>query len=550
MRGNQITRMKTTPLSIQRTRRPTNHRVLTSMPAGKMVPLAVIPLLREDELKRTVFRVALEMEETVEVLMNSVNIRVMAYLVPNLAFERFGGSLDILNKSYAGQPLIEGEDPVVWFEEMNAPAHGANDVLTYLGKHFRAGTKINTAYNEVYNIIWNYRAKNRSPDITLRTRLDGTLAPAFWLHQTFAHIVPDFDQATIDGEVKLNITNANLSLSGNADVKRKPNATHMTGYLGGAETQSPGSVALSGWNLQAGGNNISLDPRGGLYADLAAITAELTSDGLSLSLSNIEMARKTQAFAELRKQYNGHTDEYIIDLLMSGIQMPEQVWKQPVLLYDNSTIFGMSKRYASDSGNLTDSVVNGATMLDVPLSCPRCPTGGVIMIVAEVTPEQLFERQKDPYMHALEVEELPEFIRDSLDPEPVRIVKNEEVDIDHDTPNATFGYAPLNSQWAQSIPQIGGRYYRPTVDASFDEDRQAIWAVETQNPVLSADFYLCTTMHYKPFVVTDPAFDHFKVLLRGAGTISGNTQFGGLLIEASDDYEKITEKQPDERIEK
>jgi hypothetical protein len=170
------------------------------------------------------------------------------------------------------------------------------------------------------------------------------------------------------------------------------------------------------------------------------------------------------------------------------------------------------------------------------------------MIVAEAMPEQLFERQQDPYLHASSVDDLPQFLRDTLDPEKVQIVKNEEVDLDHDTPTHTFGYAPLNHQWVRNIPQIGGKFYRPAVDAAFDEDRQRIWAVETQNPVLSADFYLCTTMHMKPFAVTTG--DAFEALLRGETIIRGNTVFGGPLIEATNDYAEVVEEQPTERIEK
>ena len=126
------------------------------------------------------------------------------------------------------------------------------------------------------------------------------------------------------------------------------------------------------------------------------------------------------------------------------------------------------------------------------------------------------------------------------------VVKNEYVDLDHDTPTATFGYAPLNHEWAHAGPQIGGRFYRPAVDAAFDEDRQRIWAVETQNPVLSEDFYLCTTMHTKPFVVTNQ--DPFEALMRGEAMIQGNTVFGGLLIEANNDYDEVAAEAPVDRI--
>ena len=97
-------------------------------------------------------------------------------------------------------------------------------------------------------------------------------------------------------------------------------------------------------------------------------------------------------------------------------------------------------------------------------------------------------------------------------------------------------------------PRIGGKFYRPEVDAGFDEDRQRIWAVETQNPTLSTDFYLCTNIHTKPFVVTNQ--DPFEVVTQGEVFIEGNTVFGGHLVEATDDYEKVLALAPQDRIEK
>lgn len=541
MRSGSINRMRTTPVPVQRTTRTHDLRVLTSLPAGKMVPLAAIPLLREDSVTRASMRVDFEMAETVEILMNAINVNVKAYLVPHLAFDRFTG-MDDLNRSYEGVPPREGEDVIPFFEEIDAPEHGENEILTYLGKHFRAGTKINSAYIEAYNQIWNFRAKNRSPDITLRTRLDGSLAPAFWAHQGFRHIVPDFDQAVIDGEVALSVANARMPVKGIGV------AGNVAAPAGPSNVKESGAAAAIEYTKRWASDANVFYMRSDVAGAFPDIYAELQDNGITLSLSNIELARRTQAFALLRRQYHGHSDEYIIDLLMDGITVPEQAWRQPILLADRSTVFGMSKRYASDAGNLTESVVNGLTFIDVGFTVPRCPTGGVIMLVAEITPEQLFERQKDPYLHALEVEQLPQFLRDTLDPEKVSVVTNDYVDLDHDTPNATFGYAPLNHEWAHTAPQIGGRFYRPTVDASFDEDRQRIWAVETQNPVLSEDFYLCTTMHQKPFVVTNQ--DPFEAVVRGGAVIRGNTVFGGLLIEANNDYAEISAEAPVERIEK
>lgn len=537
-------RMNTAPLATPRTMRRQSARGITSLPAGKMVPLAAFPLLREDAVRSGRLRFSFESMETAEVLMNAINVRVMAYLVPMLALDRFNGSMDQLNLSYEGKPPLEGEAVVPYIETQAFGAHGANKVYEYLGLHGRPDQLVNTAYLEAYNQVWNFRAKNRSPDLSLRTRLQSDLAPAFWSHDMFRHIVPDFDQAAIDGEVPLNVANAKMPVRGLGIQNGTAAAVGGTIYESG-----DGGPLVGGYPAGFGYNNIVVrsnrdTPPGSAKPD---VWAELQDNGITVSLSNIELARKTQAFARLRQQYNQH-DDWIINLLMDGISIPEQAFKQPMLLAEKTTVFGMAKRYASDAGNLTESVVNGATYLDMSIQLPRIGVGGVIMIVAEITPDQLFERQEDPFLHTTNVEQLPQYLRDTLDPEKVDLVKCGRVDVDHNTPNATFGYEPLNARWNINVPRIGGRFYRPDVDAGFDEDRQRIWAVETANPTLSTDFYLCTNIHTKPFVVTNQ--DPFEVVTQGEVFIEGNTVFGGHLIEATDDYEKVLAVAPQDRLAK
>lgn len=537
-------RMNTSPLATPRTMRRQSARGITSLPAGKMVPIAAFPLLREDAVRSGRLRFSFESMETAEVLMNAINVRVMAYLVPMLALDRFNGSMDQLNLSYEGKPPLEGEAVVPYIETEAFGAHGAKKVYEYLGLHGRPDQLVNTAYLEAYNQVWNFRAKNRSPDLSLRTRLQSDLAPAFWSHDMFRHIVPDFDQAAIDGEVPLNVANAKMPVRGLGIQNGTAAAVGGVIYESG-----DGGPLISGYPAGFGYNNIVVrsnrdTPPGSAKPD---VWAELQDNGITVSLSNIELARKTQAFARLRQQYNQH-DDWIINLLMDGISIPEQAFKQPMLLADKTTVFGMAKRYASDAGNLTESVVNGATYLDMSIQLPRIGVGGVIMIVAEITPDQLFERQEDPFLHTTNVEQLPQYLRDTLDPEKVDLVKCGRVDVDHNTPNATFGYEPLNARWNINVPRIGGRFYRPDVDAGFDEDRQRIWAVETANPTLSTDFYLCTNIHTKPFVVTNQ--DPFEVVTQGEVFIEGNTVFGGHLIEATDDYEKVLAVAPQDRLAK
>lgn len=561
-------RLSTQPIRVPRSMRRQSARGITSLPAGKMVPIAAFGLHREDAVRSGRLRFSFESMETAEILMNAINVDVKAYLVPNLAFERFNGSMDQLNLSYEGKPPMEGEQLVPYIENQPFGAHGSNLVYKYLGLHGRPDQQVNTAYLEAYNAIWNFRAKNRSEDLfslNERTRLQTDLAPAFWSHDMFRHIVPDFDQAAIDGAIKLDLVSARIPVSGIA-LRSDPEWSRdgTTGTVGtrryynykdssGEAGVADGVNKWTGAGTSFGGGAITQDKAQVMVREnpdmpgFPDIFAELADAGVSISLSNLELAKKTQAFARIRQSMNAHED-HIINLLMNAITIPDQALKQPMLIGEKRTIFGMSKRYASDGDNLTESVVNGATYLDLSIQCPQIGVGGVIMVVAEITPDQLFERQEDPFLHVNSVEELPHYLRDYLDPEKVEIVKNGRIDVDHDNPDATFGYEPLNAKWNINAPRVGGRFYRPEVDAGFDEDRQRIWAVETQNPRLSTDFYLCTNMHTKPFVVTNQ--DPFEVVTQGEVFIEGNTVFGGHLIEATDDYEKVLALAPTERVEK
>lgn len=549
-----MSRKNTTPLAVAKSRRHHRLRCMTSLPAGKVVPLAVIPLLREDSASVDV-SIALEMQETVEVLLNGINVDVHAYLVPTLASPRFR-SMDDINLSYSGEAR-PGEAVVPWFETGLAGTQETNRIHYYLGKHAKPTDEVNMAYIEAYNLAWNHRATEVSPKIPHRNRLNRYLAQAFWSVNNFAHVVPDFDQAVMEGEVALSFVNSKAYLRNNNGFRFAPvevdpaynlQMSSATSLNRNVQMNTTNALKYSGASA-AGAENVTAIHN--VRANLQTVFAELEDNGITVSLANIDMARKAQAFAEIRKRYNGLSEDMLIDLLMDGISIPEQGWKQPILLKHAHTQFNMAKRYASDGSSLTESVVNGAAGLEFRISTPKVPCGGVIIITAEISPEQLFERQEDPYLHATSVDDVPHYTPDFLDPEKVEVVPNRYVDIDHDNPNDVYGYAPLNYRWNSAAPCIGGRFFRPEVDAPFDEDRQAIWAVETQNPTLTADAYLVPAdIHLKPFVTS--LVDPFDAITLGEATITGNTVFGGLLIEATavSDYDAVMERVDTDRIEK
>lgn len=349
----------TAPISTEKSVRRDRKRVLTSSKAGKIVPLAFVPLLREDRVSRGRMTINVEMMETAEMLMNAIHVNVYAHFVPLLAFERFNG-MDQFNRSYKGIPETEGGTPVPFFT-----THAFNrnmEVYKAAGIHSRNGRLINTAYVEAYNAVVNFRRKARSGKLPLRANLDTTLAEGFWHHTSMAHIVPDFDQAMIDGEVPLQVAMsdplANVVLkpgllSGQVPAFRRINGGTPAGegvlmaaasgrpriITGTSPGSAPDYIPVNTYG------DARFDPNGTLVADLSSVFSEMQGNGLRLSLSNIELAKKTAAFAKIRSQYRGIDDEHIIDLLMDGIRVPDEALRQPILLDRKSTILGYSKRY-------------------------------------------------------------------------------------------------------------------------------------------------------------------------------------------------------------
>lgn len=535
----------TAPLKVQRSVRRDRGRVLTSADAGKILPIKYIPMLREDAVRRGRVRLNFEMMETAELLMNGINVHVYAHYVPLLAFDRFNGSMDELNKSYQKENGIGGS-VVPYFNTVSSASAldtTAGDAATFLqtmGIHTQAST-LNTTIVEAYNAIVNYRRKARSASLTQRTALDWSLAEAFWGLEN-NHIVPDFDQKLVDGEVSLNglTFQANLrseyavgtvnNVFGSAGIAAAYDGSYGTGNTRAIVSQDADDTGTE-W----------------LWND---VWAELTEGGnATMSLADIEQAKKTAAFAKLRSMYDGIDDEHVIDLLMEGIRVPEETMKQPILLGRASTMIGYNQRYATDAANLDTSVTNGFATVDMTIRTPQMNTGGVIMITAEIVPEQMWERKKDYYLYETDPDNLPNYLRDYLDPEKVSVVKNDHLDVNHSTPNGTFGYAPLNHQYMRDMVNIGGKYYRPANDA-FDEDRAKIWTVETTDPTLSDDFYLVDSLHKKVF--SDQNADAFEITCLSDVEITGNTVFGERLLEAdaTSDYQAITDLVDDVRIEK
>lgn len=544
------------PVKYPRSKR--NHPVmhLSSFMPGVAHPVAFVPMFREDSLVGQMTGMV-EMLETKEILMNKVRARFTAWCVPFLAADRFKGSRDELDLSYMGKASLSGAGVIPFMQNTPLPVGGAAAVPLYkaAGLHGNAGDQINTFLAEAYNQIFNTRCDAMSDKLVHRELDDTTLAPAFWHHRQFPHIVADFAQATMEGKAAIDVVESKLPVKGIGLHTRGAAAT-LTGLkeTGGGTRTTTGWVALGaedGPATAAGTAVLGVEAGTGVSANFPSIYAEMQAHGLEISLAGLEEARKLQVWAEMRAGYGKEIDdEYIIDMMMQGLTVPDQHLKRPFQIAEQITTFSQAKRYATDSGNLEDSAVSGVAAFNMRLRVPRISTGGLVVVLCEVLPDQLWERQKDWFFHTRPKDGRaghvywPDAERDFLDREKVDVVYNEDIDISHANPTAHFGYDPMNAKFNRGAMAVGGKFHRPAVTTPEDQARQRLYAIEGANPALTTSFFIASpgTVHTKPWL--DDALDVFEIAAEGRFVLTGNTQFGGKLIEETENYEIVASHAP------
>lgn len=542
-------------VKFKRTNRPAKLSYIGSGDAGKILPIAVEPVLREESARGRV-NIAVEMGETPETVINAVHACAYTYFVPYLAFGQFNGSLEELNRSYMKENSISTGSVIPFFETNKywnyntsavvqgssainydttvSTSHYMEEFYRTLGIHTDTAT-MNMSYVQAYNHAINHRRKAKSPKLALRNEFEHKLAEAFWPASIHSHIVGDYDEKLIAGEVTLNGLTFTAPIT---STKAEYNTSDM-----GTPTNAVDSTA-SGYIYNPAADGAQVDNVSGkfIWNDIMAELTATSSSQAKMNLADIDRARKTAAFAKLRSMYSGQTDDFIIDLLMQGLTVPLEYLKDPILCGMSKSVFAQGKRYATDAGNLDDSVTRGMVTLSHNVSMPRTSTGGILITTVEFAPEQIWERSKDYYLYLSDPDKLPNALRDHLSIEGgqgVAAVTKDHLDVDHNTPTAVLGYTYLNHEYRKNDVKVGGKFIRPASDA-YAQDRARIWTNEVANPSLSTDMYLCTNLHKKVFA--DQTVDSFEVSCTQDLSINTNVQFGERLLEtdATSDYEAIT----------
>ena len=547
-----MARQSTTPVKFNQTSRRDKTVLMSSARAGKVVPVAFIPLLRGDRCAGQI-GIDITLGEMPRPLYNGVQANFQAWFVPKTAHAQFTG-IDEFNHAWEGTQIeslgAANRTPPLFFNEISSALTlttiAGSEFMKTLGIHIPAGEPINTDLIDAFWLIYNFRKAAVSKSLARslyysEDAVNSLLLPrCFWPASRLSRVVPDYESALIKGQLNLDVVAGRVPVSGIgvASTNSLAPTGPGTGYddTFGANLTYPLSLAMA-----AGG--LALRTTGATAAAARAdVWAEMTASTISVSLADIDKARLTQSFAKLRAAYAGvdhtgfETENTLIAIMMQGLSVPDDQFNRPWLLGEKRVGIGFPERFATDGANLDKSVSQGMASAILGLNVPQNDVGGLIVVTVEVCPERLDERQCDEWLHCTTVNELPNALRDVQRTEPVDMVLNRRLDAAHTTPSGLYGYEGMNDKWNRDFTRLGGVFHQPTPGTPVQTQRAALWFTNMVNPVYTADHFLCpTTLPHAVF--SDTAAPAFEFVARHDCTILGLTQIGDPLVESNLDYQ-------------
>lgn len=280
-----------------------------------------------------------------------------------------------------------------------------------------------------YNAAVNYMRKTRYIYATEVPYTNGGLTPAI-IEQT---VLDKFNAALnpddhINGNVKLRLSRTDAPVIG---ITQKANTN-------GVPIEAPDQVAINangeyvlvgrtsgfeiGFKRQAG-NPETTDLN--IYADMTSVSAE----GISLvDLYNAERADKlVRDMASLYKKDPWNGERAILRWVLG---LKTDTGQQPFVLYENRVRIADLRKNATDAVGLQDEVMMSyhLSQFDYKIPVPATELGGIVITLAQVTPDEVLEMQPHPILSR--PWEVPNYAAESmlLDPELV-VAREVQADI-------------------------------------------------------------------------------------------------------------------------
>lgn len=387
-------------------------------------------------------------------VMHPVHVTIHHWFVPYRllwdAWETFitGGPLGDADPAFPTMTVNTGSGhPIGSLADFLGVPTGVDDI-TYSALPFRA-------YNLIYNNF--YRDEQLVPQLPISKASGADTTTSFILLQR-AWQKDRFTAARPDPQLGPDIT---IPLQGQVPINRTPSAGAWVGYKAGTDTPADQPTTDLGFNtgtrLHSDGDDISLDPDGGLFGELA----DTANPGTILQLRE---AFALERFWENRNKFGGRYNEYLMALGVrpsdARLQLPEYLGGGTETLQFSEVLSTAETEVDTDYTPVGALKGHGIGSAKSNRYQRFFEEHGLVMTMFSVKPITM-------YFQGLHKKWNRRTKFDFWQPELQNIgqeaILNKEVKVDHADPDGVWGWTNRNDDMRHTLSEISGEF-RTTLD--------------------------------------------------------------------------------------
>lgn len=473
-------------VNIRRSTFNRSHGLKTTFDAGNLVPIFWDEALPGDThiLDLTAFA---RLSTPIKPVMDNMFMEFFFFSVPNrLVWDNW--------QKFCGEQVDPGDSIDYTIPTISWTNGGGATEMTlpdYLGLPIKTTNNVTVSalYTRAYNLIWNewFRDQNLQDSVTVDTG-DGpdTTSNYSILKRGKRH---DYFTSALPWPQKGDAVD--LPLGTSADILRESNAPAVHLYTAGSDSTAPTntlSAIASGGDvaLAQASTELSMDPNGGLYADLSTATAATINSLRQAFQIQTLLERDARAGTRYVEIIKGHFGVTSPDF---RLQRPEYLGGGSIPININP-VAQTSESNTTNQGNLAGfGTVSGKGVGFTASFTEHSIILGLVSVRADLTYQQGIERQ---YLRSTRYD----YYWPSLARIGEQVVENQEIYFDDATPannESAFGYQERYAEYRYKPSKITG-LFRSDATGTLD-----IWH-------LSEDFSSLPALN-DSFIQDDPPID-------------------------------------------
>lgn len=417
-----------------------SHYKLLTCPMGNLIPLTWYEALPGDTIQHSTSALV-RCSPMLSPVMHPVKIRIHHWFVPyRLLWEDWE---DFITGGKDGKDA--SVHPYVFLSEV---LNGS--LADYLGVPvgtFASGLQVNALPFRAYNLIFNehYRDQDLSSEypVSKEAGYDSTTNKSL----LYAAWEKDYFTTARPWEQKGN--EVLIPIGDTAPVNRVTNAASWKAYVGNSNNAPPdAAVTTATGNLSVEtGAGISLDPNGGLEADLAAATG--------ISINDLRLSLAIQRYQEARAQFGSRYVEYLRHL---GVRSSDARLQNPEYLGGGRQTVSFSEVIQTAEGTDPVGMMRGHGISAMRTRRYRrfIEEHGLIMSLMSVVPKSIYTQGLFRHWNR-EVKE--DYFTKELQFIGEQQVTNKEIYAAHSLPDDTFGFQTRYDDFRWIPSRVAGAFH-------------------------------------------------------------------------------------------